>query len=1037
MHRTDSNTDRPGAETGWRPGAVVQSTLRPSSSVDDLMGQPGEPDHLVGVAARHPPAGDLTAREREVMGLVADRMTNAEISDALSISRRTVESHVSSLLRKFGVTHRHDLVAAWWAVERSPTFTGRAPVGALPEPFHRLLSGVFVGRPGELSTLHESFVRARARRPQVALVTGETGIGKSRLLAEFAASLGRTATVRLGRCDDQPGPPYQPIAEILLADVRERSDAELVRLVGNDSAWLVALVPELSARLPEAPRQVAHAGSGDRHAMFEAVRRYLTRVTELRPLVMVLEDAHWADDAVIALVQHLGRRLESSPLLILISVRTGHLPDRSTPSLLGLRRAPEFTEIEMGPLSRHAVISMAKASEVDDPDELGAWLHERGGGNPFFTLELLRSLDHSNRGPGCEQPDRGRDTVPAAVAELVDERLRQLPERTQSVLEWAAVVGTDFDVDVLAAACETGAPHVLDALDAAERDGVIRPRRERPGRFEFSHGLVRDAAVERLTATCRLRMHACIATALLARNSSGDVVTTVQIAHHLLSAGPAGDWRAAAVYGRQAGEIARRAHADEEAARHFQRALDALLHVPDRDIGEECRLRVQLGEAQRRAGDDGHRDTLLAAAALAMQLEEPHLVADAVLAMVPGGWSSSVGRPDPEVIGLARCALAGNGRLDASRRVRLTAVLAADATMCGDFVSARQLAGQALEDARAIGDRGLVAFALLRHYWAGWEPDDVGVRLGILDEVVELGRALDDAELMVYAHACRVDALIESGDLLAAIDDVEVVENRAADVHQALYRWLGPQKRSGLALLRGDLALAEQLGDEARRIGSTASSPVVDATWTAQRCLIRLEQGRAAEVVDLATECAEQLPAFPAWRALAAVLLWQAGEQQSARQAFRTVVGGDIAQHPRINTWRAGMHCVGALSIALADPDVARRVYGLLLPSRGVIDWFGGGSFGPTDLILGRLAAFLGDEPAARAHLQASIGLCRRIDARAYLVHSLVALSTAGLDLATAQLLSSEATDLAASIGMRCPSGAHPFAHDVSRLAER
>ncbi|MGI9031017.1 MAG: ATP-binding protein [Ilumatobacteraceae bacterium] len=929
---------------------------------------------------------------------------------------------MSSLLRKFAVTHRHDLVAAWWAVERSPTFTGRPPVGALPEPFHRLLSGVFVGRPGELLALHESFARARARRPQIALVAGETGIGKSRLLAEFAASLGRTATIRLGRCDDQPGPPYQPIAEILLADFRERSDVELVRLVGRDAPWLVALVPELAARLPETPLRVAHAGSGDRHAMFEAVRRYLTRVAELRPLVMVLEDAHWADDAVIALVRHLGRHVEPVPLLILVSVRAGQLPECPPRSLLGLRRAPEFTEIEVGPLSRHAVISMAKASDLENPDELGAWLHERGGGNPFFTLELLRSLDQFNGGPQCDPNQRGRDAVPAAVAELVDERLRRLPERTQSVLEWAAVVGTDFEVDVLAGACGTDAAHVLDALDAVERAGVIRSRRDRPGRFEFSHALVRDAAVERLTATCRLRMHAGVARALLVRHHPGDVVTTAQIAHHLFSAGPAGDWREAAAYGRGAGEIARRAHADEEAARHFQRALDSLVHVPDRDVADESRLRIQLGETQRRAGDQRHRETLLVAAELAMQLEEFQLVADAVLAMVPGGWSSSVGRPDPEAADLARRALIGNGRLDPGRRVRLTAVLAADAMMSGDLVSARQLAGQALEDARVIGDRGLVAFALLRHYWAGWDPDDVGTRRRTLDEVVELGRALDDAELTVYAHACRVDALIESGDLIAATDDVEVVEKRADDVHQALYRWLGPQKRSGLALLRGDLALAEQLGDEARRIGATASSPVVDATWTAQRCLIRLEQGRAAEVVDLATDCAEQLPAFPAWRALEAVLLWQAGDHQSAQQAFRKVVGRDIAQHPRINTWRAGMHCVGTMSIALADQEVARRVYGLLLPSRGVIDWFGGGSFGPTDLILGRLAAFLDDEQAARAHLQASVEMCRRIDARAYLVHSLIALSTVGLDRAAADLLSGEAKELAAAIGMRSSS---------------
>ena len=168
------------------------------------------------------------------MGRVADRMSNAEIAHALVISQRTVESHVSSLLRKFEVTSRAELISAWWTTERGPTHSGRPPAGALPEPLNRLLTGAFVGRSGELSTLHEAFGRARARRPQFALVRGETGIGKSRLLAEFVSSLGRDATVRLGRCDDQPGPPYLPIAEIL------RSDARATVPTTRSPAWSAA-----------------------------------------------------------------------------------------------------------------------------------------------------------------------------------------------------------------------------------------------------------------------------------------------------------------------------------------------------------------------------------------------------------------------------------------------------------------------------------------------------------------------------------------------------------------------------------------------------------------------------------------------------------------------------------------------------------------------------------------------------------------------------------------------------------------------------
>ena len=188
--------------------------------------------------------------------------------------------------------------------------------------------------------------------------------------------------------------------------------------------------------------------------------------------------------------------------------------------------------------------------------------------------------------------------------------------------------------------------------------------------------------------------------------------TTAALAHQLFSAGPVGDWRAAAAYSRQAGQIASRAHSHEDAARHYGRALEALLHVADRDLGGECELRIEQGAAQRRAGNPAHRAALLAAAAVAVQIDEPVRLADAVLATVPGGWSSLVGRPDPEVAVLAERALAGISADDAARRVRLNALLAADAAFSGHQGRARELAAAALDEGRRSGDSALVAFAL-------------------------------------------------------------------------------------------------------------------------------------------------------------------------------------------------------------------------------------------------------------------------------------------------------------------------------------
>ena len=286
----------------------------------------------------------------------------------------------------------------------------------------------------------------------------------------------------------------------------------------------------------------------------------------------------------------------------------------------------------------------------------------------------------------------------------------------------------------------------------------------------------------------------------------------------------------------------------------------------------------------------------------------------------------------------------------------------------------------------------------LRCYWVNWDPEDPDARRHLLDEVVAIGIELHDADLTVYALACRVDALIESADLPSAIMDIEVMEQHVGHTHEALYRWLGPQKRSGLALLRGDLELAERLGDDALQIGRAASSPVVHTTWAAQRCLIRLEQHRAAEAVELAATCADQQPGFPAWRAVLALLLVHAGRDHEAQQTHRTVMG-TVARHPRNNTWRGGMHCAGATAIALGDVQGAGQIYDLLLPSRGALDWVGGASFGPTDLILGRLSHFLGrSDGTARTHLQDSIAICRRLDARLYLAHSMEALSLIGTD---------------------------------------
>ena len=274
------------------------------------MGQPSPRKHNARRTV-HGPAG-LTGREREVMGRVADRMTNAEIAQALVISQRTVESHVSSLLRKFEVTSRADLIAAWWTTERGPTHSGRPPAGALPEPLNRLLTGAFVGRSGELSTLHEAFDASTSR------------VGRS-----SRSCAARPASGSPG-CSPSSRPPWDEARRCAWAAATISPGRRTCRsprscglmcatapttnwrsLVGSDAGLLAGLMPDLSERLRRAVPDDTDWGSSDRHSMFESVRRYLSRAADLRPLVVVVEDVHWADDDVVALIRHLSRHLES------------------------------------------------------------------------------------------------------------------------------------------------------------------------------------------------------------------------------------------------------------------------------------------------------------------------------------------------------------------------------------------------------------------------------------------------------------------------------------------------------------------------------------------------------------------------------------------------------------------------------------------------------------------------------------------------------------------------------------------------------
>ena len=389
------------------------------------------------------------AAERELMlALAAAGDRGAALRSYADFSRR--------LARELSVTPSAPTRELASRLRREELGTAAAAASGLPLPerLDAVRGDAFAGRQAAGARLHEAFARARSGERCVALVTGEAGIGKTRLLAEFAHAVQRAgALVLYGRCEEEPARPYQPFAEAL-------APLTVPDVLAGGLGGLSAGRPGEPASDPEA----------DRVRMFDGVAEWLEEVAARRPLVLALDDLHWADRPTLLLVRRLATRPQRVPLLLLGSARDverrpGH---PLTEALAEIRRDRPVVRVALHGLDEAAVATVVEALTGTRPDRAATRaLRERTGGNPFFVRELAQ---HAGQGDAVPLPD--------AVNEVVAARVGRLPERARRLLELAAVAGSEFDVELVRAG--TGEPEetVLDALDDALRAGLVR---ELPG----------------------------------------------------------------------------------------------------------------------------------------------------------------------------------------------------------------------------------------------------------------------------------------------------------------------------------------------------------------------------------------------------------------------------------------------------------------------------------------------------------------------------------------------------------------------------
>ena len=472
--------------------------------------------------------------------------------------------------------------------------------GVRPQP------SAMVGRVGELSELRAGLGDATAGRGRLILISGEPGIGKTRLSAELA-SLAQASgmAVRTGQClDREEAVPYLPFVEILESSVDRSLDLrELRKLVGNEGPELALLMPRLRRLLPDLGAPLDLPPRETRRHLFNSFCDFTARLATEQPTLFTIEDLHWADDSTLSLLDHLVKRLSKLPLLIVGTFREAELDVSPglAKTLEDLLRGRLANRIRLKGLPRDDVAEMLTTlSGMTPPAGVVREIYDETGGNPFFVEELFLHLKEENRlydslGGFYPELKIGELDAPQSVRMIVGRRLARLSDPTRKCMDTTAAIGRSFSFEVLQAASGTDAESLLESVVEAERAGLIfSSANSGKARFEFSHELIRQAVLASLSAALRERLHLQVAEAI-EQVYCGVVEDHVsELAYHY---GRSANVRKAVLYQRLGGAQAARRFAFGEAAAHLRSALESIKALPDspQRSREELELLVMLG----------------------------------------------------------------------------------------------------------------------------------------------------------------------------------------------------------------------------------------------------------------------------------------------------------------------------------------------------------------------------------------------------------------------------------------------------------
>lgn len=710
----------------------------------------------------------------------------------------------------------------WWDEGALSPVPSSVPADAPP----------FVEREAERADLRRAVHAALGGEGSLVLVGGEAGVGKTRLIQEVdAEAAARGMRVLIGHCVEMDGaPPYLPWVEILEeALIGSRSPLALREALGEEAPEIARIVPGLRRVIADLPPPLDLPPEQARRYVWVSLQEFLERAAQDRPLLLVLEDLHWADESTLLLLEHLAPDLGRMPVLIVgtyrdVEVGAAHPLARTMNQLL---RARLLTRIDLKRLSRDGVIAMVRGlAGQEPPDGLVRAIHSETEGNPFFVEEVYLHLAESGR----LLDDRGRFRsnlrideidVPASVRLVVGGRLERLSEATRDVLVGAAVIGRVFSLEVVQRVTDLGPDAITEALDEAERARLVGLAETDRSRLAFTHELIRQTLLADSSSVRRQRLHARAAEAV-EHTYAGDLEAhAADLAHHLSRSGPGADTERLVRYLRMAGDRAMDVAAFEDALAHFEHAL-TLVRADDRD------RRAELLERQAMALRSVARwDDALRAMDGALELYEALGRTDALgrlcWAMVYQlAWAARF----EEAVLVAGRGLGALGDLPNPDRARLLCAGGWIFGLGGAYDTATEMFEQGLELAEELNDDRALADGLhlktIHHMGYAQFPQGIDTGLRAAEVFEDEGALWDLCSVLSFVEfeAGTMDRLEQAGTLRKRVDPLA---DRLGHVGAKMLVLIDTVRADGVR--RGDLETLEADARELLAVCERADLP--------------------------------------------------------------------------------------------------------------------------------------------------------------------------------------------------------------------